>query len=119
MRPLLTFTRAQTAEPMAVEAVESMFAEIGLLVLEGDAAGLAAKVSELSAARRDALPGRPGEQGKGEAAPRGDDSNQLFGRQLRQPHVIFRALHRFQRHADCEVSRNSLVRGRIGERLHK
>jgi FlaA1/EpsC-like NDP-sugar epimerase len=41
-------------EPMAVEAVESMFAEIGLLVLEGDAAGLAAKVSELSAARLDA-----------------------------------------------------------------
>ncbi len=37
--------------PLAVEAVESMFAEIGLLVLEGDAAGLAAKVSELSAAR--------------------------------------------------------------------
>ncbi|HEY4703948.1 MAG TPA: hypothetical protein VIH64_18770, partial [Streptosporangiaceae bacterium] len=31
--------------------VEAMFAEIGLLVLEGDAAGLAAKVSELSAAR--------------------------------------------------------------------
>jgi FlaA1/EpsC-like NDP-sugar epimerase len=43
-------------EPMAVEAVESMFAEIGLLVLEGDAAGLAAKVSELSAARLDADP---------------------------------------------------------------
>ncbi len=38
-------------EPLAVEAVEAMFAEIGLLVLEGDAAGLAAKVSELSAAR--------------------------------------------------------------------
>jgi FlaA1/EpsC-like NDP-sugar epimerase len=37
--------------PLAVETVESMFAEIGLLVLEGDAAGLAAKVSELSAAR--------------------------------------------------------------------
>jgi FlaA1/EpsC-like NDP-sugar epimerase len=36
-------------EPLAAEAVESMFAEIGLLVLEGDAAGLAAKVSELSA----------------------------------------------------------------------
>ncbi|HEY1450149.1 MAG TPA: polysaccharide biosynthesis protein, partial [Solirubrobacteraceae bacterium] len=35
-------------EPLAAEAVESMFAEIGLLVLEGDAAGLAAKVSELS-----------------------------------------------------------------------
>jgi FlaA1/EpsC-like NDP-sugar epimerase len=41
-------------EPLAVAAVESMFAEIGLLVLEGDAAGLAAKVSELSAARLDA-----------------------------------------------------------------
>jgi FlaA1/EpsC-like NDP-sugar epimerase len=40
-------------EPLAVETVESMFAEIGLLVLEGDAAGLAAKVSELSAARRE------------------------------------------------------------------
>jgi FlaA1/EpsC-like NDP-sugar epimerase len=38
-------------EPLAAEAVEAMFAEIGLLVLEGDAAGLAAKVSELSAAR--------------------------------------------------------------------
>ena len=39
--------------PMAAEAVESMFAEIGLLVLEGDAAGLAGKVSELSAERRE------------------------------------------------------------------
>jgi FlaA1/EpsC-like NDP-sugar epimerase len=38
-------------DPLAVETVEAMFAEIGLLVLEGDAAGLAAKVSELSAAR--------------------------------------------------------------------
>jgi FlaA1/EpsC-like NDP-sugar epimerase len=38
--------------PLAVEAVEAMFAEIQLLVLEGDAAGLAAKVSELSAASR-------------------------------------------------------------------
>jgi FlaA1/EpsC-like NDP-sugar epimerase len=38
-------------EPLGAAAVESMFAEIGLLVLEGDAAGLAAKVSELSAAR--------------------------------------------------------------------
>jgi FlaA1/EpsC-like NDP-sugar epimerase len=40
-------------EPMAPDTVESIFAEIGLLVLEGDAAGLAAKVSELSAARLD------------------------------------------------------------------
>jgi FlaA1/EpsC-like NDP-sugar epimerase len=38
-------------EPLAVAAVESMFAEIGLLVLEGDAAGLAAKVSQLSSAQ--------------------------------------------------------------------
>ncbi len=43
-------------EPLASDAVESMFAEIGLLVLEGDAAGLAAKVSELAAARRDSPP---------------------------------------------------------------
>ena len=35
-----------------------MFAEIGLLVLEGDAAGLAAKVSQLSADRLGAQTGR-------------------------------------------------------------
>jgi hypothetical protein len=46
-------------EPLAVEAVESMFAEIGLLVLEGDAAGLAAKVSQLSAALLGPLSGAP------------------------------------------------------------
>jgi FlaA1/EpsC-like NDP-sugar epimerase len=40
-------------EPLAVGEVESMFGEIVLLVLEGDAAGLAAKVSELSAERRE------------------------------------------------------------------
>jgi FlaA1/EpsC-like NDP-sugar epimerase len=51
-------------EPLAVEAVESMFAEIGLLVLEGDAAGLAAKVSELAAARRDPVADGPGEDGE-------------------------------------------------------
>jgi FlaA1/EpsC-like NDP-sugar epimerase len=37
-------------DPLGAEAVQSMFDEISLLVLEGDAAGLAAKVSELSAA---------------------------------------------------------------------
>jgi FlaA1/EpsC-like NDP-sugar epimerase len=53
-------------EPMPVAAVESMFDEIRLLVLEGDAAGLAAKVSELSAERREepahdgSLAGAPG-----------------------------------------------------------
>ncbi len=35
-------------EPLAPEVVEAMFAEINLLVLEGDAAGLAAKVAGLS-----------------------------------------------------------------------
>jgi FlaA1/EpsC-like NDP-sugar epimerase len=49
-------------EPLAMDAVESMFAEIGLLVLEGDAAGLAAKVSELSLARREATPAETHEQ---------------------------------------------------------
>jgi FlaA1/EpsC-like NDP-sugar epimerase len=61
-------------EPMAVEAVESMFAEIGLLVLEGDAAGLAAKVSELSAARRDAPPGHTIE---GESSRDGGDRSNI------------------------------------------
>jgi len=55
-------------EPLAVEAVESMFAEIGLLVLEGDAAGLAAKVSELAAARRDTAAEEPAEDGSRTAA---------------------------------------------------
>jgi FlaA1/EpsC-like NDP-sugar epimerase len=40
-------SRAQR-EPLASEAVESLFSEIGLLVLEGDATGLAARVAELS-----------------------------------------------------------------------
>jgi FlaA1/EpsC-like NDP-sugar epimerase len=38
-------------DPLEAVAVEEMFNEIGLLVLEGDAAGLAAKVSELSLIR--------------------------------------------------------------------
>jgi FlaA1/EpsC-like NDP-sugar epimerase len=51
-------------KPLAVDAVESMFAEIGLLVLEGDAAGLAAKVSELSLERREVPRGDTDEQGE-------------------------------------------------------
>src|SRR4029077_2195878 len=51
-RPLSTraekISRAQR-EPLASDAVEAMFSEISLLVLEGDATGLAAKVAELSA----------------------------------------------------------------------
>ena len=56
--------------PLGAEAVESMFAEIGLLVLEGDAAGLAAKVSALSPARdRREAPG--GNEANGERPPAG------------------------------------------------
>ncbi|MFI5004883.1 MAG: polysaccharide biosynthesis protein [Solirubrobacterales bacterium] len=39
-------------EPLAPAVVEEMFAEINLLVLEGDAAGLAAKVAGLTSAAR-------------------------------------------------------------------
>jgi FlaA1/EpsC-like NDP-sugar epimerase len=59
-------------EPLGAQAVESMFAEIGLLVLEGDAAGLAAKVSELSAVHveaQSATPPRP--SGVHEGSPDG------------------------------------------------
>jgi FlaA1/EpsC-like NDP-sugar epimerase len=59
-------------EPLAVDAVESMFAEIGLLVLEGDAAGLAAKVSELSLARRETTPDETHEQGDGAGGGAGE-----------------------------------------------
>jgi FlaA1/EpsC-like NDP-sugar epimerase len=76
-------------EPLGVETVESMFAEIGLLVREGDAAGLAAKVTELSAARsmpespvapvlpqRDVHAGaEPVEESVGEGADEQEESN--------------------------------------------
>ena len=73
-------------EPLPVEAVETMFAEIGLLVLEGDAAGLAAKVSELVAARRGA-----GEDARGATrtapgarrTPPGSDANGAGGEATR------------------------------------
>jgi len=59
--------------PLGVQAVEAMFAEIRLLVLEGDAAGLAAKVSELSRRVRetdDGVDGRPDVRRKeGHTAP--------------------------------------------------
>jgi FlaA1/EpsC-like NDP-sugar epimerase len=51
--------------PLGVQAVESMFAEIRLLVLEGDAAALAAKVSALSSKLR-------GVDGAGTQAAPGD-----------------------------------------------
>ncbi|MGD1056280.1 MAG: nucleoside-diphosphate sugar epimerase/dehydratase [Solirubrobacteraceae bacterium] len=64
-------------EPMAVEAVESMFAEIGLLVLEGDAAGLAAKVSELSLERREVS--KDGTSERGESSGGGVSGGQSNG----------------------------------------
>jgi len=64
-------------EPLPVEAVETMFAEIGLLVLEGDAAGLAAKVSELVAARRGA--GDDANGAGGDANGAGGDANGAGG----------------------------------------
>jgi FlaA1/EpsC-like NDP-sugar epimerase len=63
--------------PLGAEVVEAMFAEIGLLVLEGDAAGLAAKVSALSpAGERTGVPDGEGndggiDDGGGERAPAG------------------------------------------------
>jgi FlaA1/EpsC-like NDP-sugar epimerase len=63
--------------PMALEAVEAMFAEIGLLVLEGDAAGLAAKVSELSIAHREQLAPRDGGQVEGETEQDGEDRSRI------------------------------------------
>jgi FlaA1/EpsC-like NDP-sugar epimerase len=56
-------------EPLGAAAVESMFAEIGLLVLEGDAAGLAAKVSELSALHVEAQTGKLGRRSSTREAP--------------------------------------------------
>jgi FlaA1/EpsC-like NDP-sugar epimerase len=57
-------------EPLGAQAVESMFAEIGLLVLEGDAAGLAAKVSELSAMHVEGQSGRAAKRSAVREEPR-------------------------------------------------
>ncbi len=58
-------------EPLGVAEVEAMFDEIRLLVLEGDAAGLAAKVSELSREARepDEDEAATGDAATGSAAP--------------------------------------------------
>jgi FlaA1/EpsC-like NDP-sugar epimerase len=50
-------------EPLAPEVVEAMFAEINLLVLEGDAAGLAAKVAELNSRAHRGIGERPSANG--------------------------------------------------------
>jgi FlaA1/EpsC-like NDP-sugar epimerase len=59
-------------EPLEPRVVEEMFEEINLLVLEGDAAGLAAKVAGLAAARRygDRTPTHPEPPGPERAHPR-------------------------------------------------
>jgi FlaA1/EpsC-like NDP-sugar epimerase len=57
-------------EPLGGEQVEAMFAEIGLLVLEGDAAGLAAKVSQLSAENLEAQGAGPWPGSPAPAEPR-------------------------------------------------
>jgi FlaA1/EpsC-like NDP-sugar epimerase len=59
-------------EPLGAQAVESMFAEIGLLVLEGDAAGLAAKVTELSALHVESRAARTAPRVEGSAEPPAD-----------------------------------------------
>jgi FlaA1/EpsC-like NDP-sugar epimerase len=51
--------------PLQVDTVEQIFAEIGLLVLEGDAAGLAARVSALSAARAPGVRAAPADSRAG------------------------------------------------------
>ncbi len=59
-RPTVTekIMRAER-EPLAPEIVEEVFAEINLLVLEGDAAGLAAKVADLTSRVRMGAPPAP------------------------------------------------------------
>jgi FlaA1/EpsC-like NDP-sugar epimerase len=59
-------------KPLGAEAVESIFAEIGLLVLEGDAAGLAAKVAELSALHVEAGSDASERDATGVAGPNGN-----------------------------------------------
>jgi FlaA1/EpsC-like NDP-sugar epimerase len=59
-------------KPLGAGAVESIFAEIGLLVLEGDAAGLAAKVAELSALHVEAGSDASERDATGVAGPNGN-----------------------------------------------
>jgi FlaA1/EpsC-like NDP-sugar epimerase len=59
-------------DPLDPHVVETMFDEIALLVLEGDAAGLAAKVAEMGAERRGAVePGGPAPAPRGAAVEPG------------------------------------------------
>ncbi len=66
--------RIQRAErsPFGPDAVEAMFDEIALLVLEGDAVGVAAKVEELQRTHT-VGPSSPSDRGRSEAASPGSD----------------------------------------------
>jgi len=89
--------RATTAEkimladrdPLAPETVEAMFHEITLLVLEGDAAGLAARVSELSAVRAELSESVSGRgavaDGTGDSASSGEDAQAGLGNRRDAP----------------------------------
>jgi FlaA1/EpsC-like NDP-sugar epimerase len=79
-------------EPLAPETVEAMFHEIVLLVLEGDAARLAARVSELSAVRAElseSVSGRGASaQGAGDAASSGEDGRDGSGNRRDAPATL-------------------------------
>jgi FlaA1/EpsC-like NDP-sugar epimerase len=79
-------------EPLAPETVEAMFHEIVLLVLEGDAARLAARVSELSAVRAElseSVSGRGAPaRGAGEPASSGEDAQEGPGNRRDAPATL-------------------------------
>ncbi len=72
-------------EPLGAEAVESMFSEIGLLVLEGDAAGLAAKVTELSALHVESRSQRPARRAPASEQAPGDDGHEAPAALIHSP----------------------------------
>ncbi|MGH2911577.1 MAG: polysaccharide biosynthesis protein, partial [Solirubrobacteraceae bacterium] len=79
-------------EPLAPETVEAMFDEIVLLVLEGDAARLAARVSELSAVRAELSEsvsghGRDGGEGD-ESVPSDEDAQEGHGNRRDAPATL-------------------------------
>jgi FlaA1/EpsC-like NDP-sugar epimerase len=82
--------RLAEREPLAAGAVESMFADIGLFVLEGDAAGLAARVSELSAAL---LPAQSDGAGKQAASLDGGRDGRFTKRREGVAHAPAALLH--------------------------
>ncbi len=72
-------------EPLGAEAVESMFSEIGLLVLEGDAAGLAAKVTELSELHVESRSQRPARRAPASEQAPGADGHEAPAALIHSP----------------------------------